>query len=81
MALFLAQGTHLTPTPTPSLVLMRKRPLPRRRLGFGAFAPALRLPGDPRPRVAEWPQRGAGRRSRRMEPLGICKGRGGGRRR
>ena len=26
MALFLAQGTHLTPTPTPSLVLMRCPP-------------------------------------------------------
>lgn len=81
MALFLAQGTHLTPTPTPSLVLMRSPPLPRRRLGLGGVCPRPALTGDPRPRVAERAAARSREASRRMEPLGICKGRGGGRRR
>lgn len=64
MALFLAQGTHLTPTPTPSLVLMRSPHLCREGdSAWGAFAPALRLPVTRGPGWLKGPQRGAGRRA------------------
>lgn len=48
---------------------------------MGGVCPRPALTGDPRPRVAERAAARSREASRRTEPLGICKGRGGGRRR
>ena len=60
---------------------MRSPPFAEKETRLGARLPRPALTGDPRPRVAERAAARSREASSRTEPLGICKGRGGGRRR